>query len=87
MTFAVVEIGGIGDHVAGSIENVIIGVGGNIIEELIDGQRGCFSVGCVFGADRADGDQEIVIHRSSIKENGINDALDAFNTGVVKRRT
>ena len=89
--FADVDVGGIGvgggDHVAGLIENVIIWVSGDIVEELVDGQRGGFSGGCLFSANRADGDQELGIHSSSVKEKGTNDTLDLFDAGIAKRRT
>ena len=49
MPFVGVKIGGIGmgggNHVTHSIENAIVGIGGDIIEELVDGQRGGFSGG------------------------------------------
>ena len=57
-SFAGVEVGGIGmgggDHVADSIDNDIIWVGGDVIKELVDGQRGGFSDGCLLDANRAD---------------------------------
>ena len=89
--FTNVKIGGIGmgggNHVTHSIENVIVGIDGDIIEELVDGQRGGFSGGCLIDTNRADSDQEFVIHSSSVKEKGTDDTLDAFDTSIIKRRT
>ena len=90
-SIADVDVGGIGvgggDHVAGSMENAIVWVGADIIKELANGQRCGFSGRCLSNASRADGDQELVIHSSSVKEKGTNNALDAFDDGVIKRRT
>ena len=69
------------------IDNAIVWLGGNRVEELFDGQRGGFSGGCLFDDNRADDNQDLVIHSLSIKDKGTNDALDAFDADVVKRRT
>ena len=91
MSFADVKVGGISiggsNHVAGLIDNAIVWVGGDIIEELVNSQRCSFSGGCLFDDNRADDNQDLVIHSLSIKNKGTNDALDAFDADVVKRRT
>ena len=53
---------GSGDHVAGSIGDAIIWLGGNITKELIDSQRRSFRGGYLLDANRADDDHELAVH-------------------------
>ena len=90
-TFAEVDEGGIhvgsGDHVAGLIGDAIVCIGSNIIEKLVNGQKCGFGLGCLFDANRADADHELVVHIRRIKEEGTNDALDALDTGIIEWKT
>ena len=85
-----VEIGSIGvggdNHFTGSIDDAIVRVGDNVVEELVDGQRSGFSGGCFFGANRVDGDQELVVNGATVKEKSTKDALDAPYAGLFEWR-
>jgi len=74
------------DHVAGAEGDAVVGVGGDVVQELVDGGIGCFGGGGLFGADRAEGDEELVVDGAGEVEQGADDALDAANAVLVKGR-
>ena len=90
-SFADVKVGSVSvggsNHLAGSIDNAIVGIGGYIVEELVDGERGGFGGGGLFGADGVHGNQELVVDSAAVEEQSANDALDASYAGFVERRT
>ena len=75
------------NHLAGSIDDAIVRVGGDVVEELVDGLRGGFSGGGLFGTDGVDGNQELVINGATVEEESSNDALNTSDASFVERRT
>ena len=75
------------NHLTGSIDNAIVWIGGYIVKELVDGERGGFSGGGLFGADGVYSNQELVVDSAAVEEQSANDALDASYAGFVERRT
>lgn len=66
-------------HGASLVSDAVIGVGGNIVEQLVNsGCRGCGGRG-LLGADGAERGKQLVIDGPGIVEKGTNDALNAFN--------
>ena len=90
-SFADVKVGSVSmggsNHLAGSIDNAIVWIGGYIVEELVDGERGGFGGGGLFGADGVYSNQELVVDSAAVEEQSANDALDASYASFVERRT
>ena len=83
-----VKIRGIGvggeDHGAGSVEDAVVGVGGQVVDELTEVGLGDLG-GCVLCRSKfAEGEKELVVHCATIKQEGADDGLDTFDTGVVE---
>lgn len=67
------------DHGASLVSDAVIGVGGNIVEQLVNsGCRG-FGGSGLLGADGAERGEQLVIDGPGIVEKRTNDALNAFN--------
>ena len=71
------------DHVAVTIGDAVIMLGRVVVEELFDAGVGDLCVSSLLGDYFAEGVHEFVINRANIVEDGANDALDAFDFGVV----
>ena len=72
------------DHGAGSVEDSVVGVGGEVVEELTEVGLGELG-GCILcGSKVAEGDEEIVVYCTTIILEGADDGLDLFDTGVVE---
>ena len=83
-----VKIRGVGvggeDHGAGSVEDSVVGVGGEIVEELTEVGLGELG-GCgLCGSKFSEGDEELVVYCATIIQEGADDGLDSFDTGVVE---
>ena len=60
---------GVNDHNTGSINNSLVGIGGDIIKQLCDGLICVFCGGCLLRADFTKGDKEFfLLHVFSIGE-------------------
>ena len=83
-----VKICGVGvggeDHVAGSVEDVVVGVGGEVVEELTEVGLGELGGSGLCGCKVSEGDEELVVYCATIIKEGADDGLDSFDTGVVK---
>ena len=90
-SFADIKVGSVGvsgsNHLAGSIDDAVVRVCGNVVKELVDGLRGGFSGGGLFGADGVDGNQELVINGATVEEESSNNSLDTSDAIFVERRT
>ncbi len=74
------------NHVAGTICGAIVWVCGQVVEELVHGNIGCFS-GCgLLGAQGAKGGKEFVVNSACVVEESANDALNSFDTFCGQRR-
>ena len=74
------------NHGASAIRDAIVGVCGDVIQELVYGFSGIF---CGFGllrADGAEGGEELVIYGPGVVEQGADDALYAFDARRVQWR-
>ena len=83
-----VKIHGVGvggeDHGAGLVEDAVVGVGGEVVEELTEVGLGELG-GCgLCGSKFAEGDEELVVYCAPIIQEGADDGLDSFDTGVVE---
>jgi hypothetical protein len=78
-----VRVGG-EHHRAGSVGDTILWVCGNIVEELVDHFGRVFCSFGLLGADGAEGGQEFVVSCSGVIKERADDALDAFDTCVIK---
>ena len=83
-----VKICGIGvggeDHGAGLVEDAVVGVGREVVEELTEVGLGELG-GCgLWGSKVAEGDKELVVYCVIIIQEGADDGLDSFDTGVVE---
>ena len=83
-----VNIRGVGvsgeDHGAGSVEDSVVGVGGEVVEELTEVGLGELG-GCgLCGSKVAEGNKEIVVYCATIIQEGAYNGLDLFDTGVVE---
>ena len=80
-SFADTEVAGIGvcckDHDAGLVGDPVVGVCGDVVEQLIDG-------GGLLGSDFTEVDEEFVVDGSRIEEEDADDALDSFDAGIVQ---
>lgn len=85
-----VEIGGIAvdvkDHVGGTESDFGVGVGGTVVEELVDGEIGVFCGFCLFVGNGAEGHQEGDVHTAGVVEDGANDLLDSSDAFFVEAR-
>ena len=81
--FSGIEVGSIRvgreDHVAGSVGDAIIGIGGAVVQELVDFVVGAAGGGRLFGADVAESMEEFVVYGTGIVEEGADNALDALD--------
>ena len=81
--FAGIEVGGIGvgreDHVAGSVGDAIVGVGGTVVQELVDFVIGAAFGRRLFGADVTESMEEFVVYDTGVVEEGADNALDALD--------
>ena len=83
-----VDICGVGvgeeDHGAGSVEDAVVGVGGEVVKELtevgLDELSGCG----LCGSKVAEGEEELVVYCKTIIQEGADYGLDSFDTGVVE---
>ena len=72
------------DHGAGLVEDAVVGVGGEVVEELTDVGLGELG-GCgLCGSKVAEGDKELVVYCAPIIQEGANYGLDSFDTSGVK---
>ena len=74
------------DHGAGTVGDVIIWVGGNIVQELDDGRAGGLGGGSLLGAQFAEGDKEFVIHCMAIVQQCSYYALNLFDSHIIQRK-
>ena len=71
-------------HDAGSVEDAVAGVGGEVVEELTEVGL-CDLGGCgLCGSKVAEDDEELVVYCAIIIQEGADDVLDSCDTGVVK---
>jgi len=75
------------EHVNGAVCDAFIGVGGDVVQDLGDGDIGVFSCTCWLGADVAEGHKEFVVDGTAVPQEGTYNTLDAFDTSVVKKST
>ena len=72
------------DHGAGSVEDAVIRVGGEVVKELTEVGLGELG-GCgLCGSKVAEGDKELVVYCTPIIQEGADDGLDLVDTGVVE---
>ena len=72
------------DHIAGSVDNTIVWIGGDVVKEVIDCCESFFG-GCgLAGTDGAECDKEFVVHGTGVVEKATDDGLDATNGREVK---
>jgi len=80
-----VEVAGIGVscqyHVACGVCGAVVGVGGDVVEELVDACGGVMCGGGLLGADGAEGAKELWVDGPGIVEEGAHDALDSLDAG------
>jgi len=83
-----VEVGGVGvcceDHAAGAVEDAVVGIGGAVVEEMIEaGVGGC--CGCsLLCAKFAEGMEKFVVHCSCVVKECTHNALNAFDAKGIK---
>ena len=86
--FGFIEETGVGvaskQHVAGAVSDAVVGVGGDVVEELVNGRAGGFSGGSLLGAYGAEGDEELIVDGAAVPEEGANNALDTFDASVIE---
>ena len=73
------------DHVARSVKDTVVGVGGTVIEELVDGvvcRQRCRGL---LRANSAESNEEFVIHRAANTEECADNLLNTLDTRGVKR--
>ena len=83
-----VKIRGVGvggeDHGAGSVEDAVVEVGGELVKELTEVGLGELG-GCgLCGSKVAEGDEDLVVYCATIIQEGADDGLYSFYTGVVE---
>ena len=70
--FCFVEVAGIGVscqyHVACSVCGAVVGVGGDVVEELVDACVGVLCGGGLLGADGAEGAEELRVNGPGVVE-------------------
>ena len=71
------------DHVAGTMGDVVAGVGRALVNELVEAGGGGFSVRGLLRDDLSDVMQEFVIDDAVIVEDVDDNALDAFDYIIV----
>ena len=85
-----IEESGVGvagkDHVAGAIHDAAVGVGGNLVEKLVDCSSIVFGGGRLSCADGTDCYNNFVVDVMAITDQTADDALDALDAGVVEGR-
>ena len=85
--FGFVEEAGVGvaskQHVAGAVSDAVVGVGGDIVKELVNGRVGGFSGRCLLGADGAEDHKELIVDGVAVPEEGTDNALDTFDTSII----
>ena len=54
------------DHVAGAIENAVIGISHKIVKQFRDGFISSFGGGCLLGTDIYECNKELVVNRTRI---------------------
>ena len=78
-----VRVGG-EDNGAGSVDDAVIKVSGEVVEELTEVGIGEIG-GCgLCGSKVAEGNEELVVYCAAIIQEGAEDGLDSFDTGVVE---
>ena len=70
-------------HVTGAVSNAVVGVGGDVVEELVNGRAGGFSGRSLLGVYGAEGNEELIVDGAAVPEEGANNALDTFDAGVI----
>ena len=65
--------------IAGAVSDAIARVGGNIVQELMDGCGGVFGGFGLLSTDGTEGGQELVIDGLCIVEKQADDGLDPFH--------
>ena len=70
------------DHVAGSVGDAIVGVGGTVVQELVDFVVGAAGGRRLFGVDVTESMEEIVVYGAGVVEEGTGNALDALDICV-----
>ena len=67
---SLVEVAGIGvackDYIALTVGDAVVGVRGNIVEELVDSVRCGLGVHGLLGGNSADSDKKFVVDRASV---------------------
>ena len=76
---------GIGEeqHAAGTVCDVVVGVGSDVVQELVDDNASGLSDRNLLGANGAEGDKEFVVGGVAVPIESANNALGVFDTGVV----
>ena len=72
------------DHVVGTIGDAVVGAGYALVKELVDTGRGGFCGSGPLGENFAEGMQEFVVDSTGTVQDSSENALDVFDSGVVK---
>ncbi len=74
------------DHVTSAICGAIIGVCGQVVKKLVNGNIGGFSDGGLLGTQGAEGGKELVVNCTCVVEESANDAMNSRDTFYGERR-
>ena len=74
-------------HVAGRICSAVVGVGGKVVEKLVDGFGSGFSGSGLMGAQGTESGKELVVNSACVVKEGANDALASLDAFGGERRT
>ena len=75
------------DHVAGSVDDAIRRICGDVVKEVMDCCKSFFGGCSLAGTDGAECDKEFVVHGTSVVEEASHNGLDATNGREVKGGT
>ena len=75
------------DNITGSINNAVLGIGGDIIKQLCDGMVCAFCGGCLLRADFIKYHKDFFVDCTCIVQETSYYLLDAFDARVRKGRT
>ena len=73
-------------HGASVVDDAIVWVCGDIFKKLVHGMGGGLGGRGLLGTNGTEGDEEFVVDRKAVPQEGSDDALDAFDAPIVKRR-
>ena len=86
-----VEVSHIGiagkNHVASTVGDAIVQVCGNKVKKLVHVMGGELVGHDLLGTNGTEVDKDFFFNRASVPQEGANDALDALDTSIVKRRS